>query len=653
VDRTPLAALGLGALLGCAMLGCGDSETPVPAQQPEVDAGPELPPRVCKAPAAPSGAWFVDATAQLELAATPDLEPSGNCIVGADLDGDDYADLVVLRGESDRGLVGDPPKRARFLLMNRPVFENDTARRYEDVPDLGGMLQTREGSLDRGMSNAWLGDLDNDGDVDVVACPSDFTAKTEFVDPCVAFLNDGKASFSLAPQSDIDATGYPAHSGALFDYDRDGILDFFVGGMGNWPYTGPGKKWNFGHKVFKGRGDGTFQDVSAAVGMPTVDGKAADGTSFRRTMGSTHCDLDGDGDQDVVTASYGREENQAWRNDGGIFVEVGHALGLDHDDREDFSDDESYRCYCDATQSCDPMPPPPQLVCNQFGTPYLRGWYPGITDQPYMLGGNNMGVTCADVDDDADMDVVFATIVHGDVGSASDPTELVLNPGDGGKFTRPGNEATGLTRPDMNGLFWNHGDHMVTFADVDLDGRKDLLVASIVYPDSRPWLWRQQEDGTFVEIAESAGLFPSERPDVLGASFLDVDHDGDLDFFTADYEGASRGVRAYQNEIGAASNFVRVALVGKGTGFSNRSGIGARVSVTAGGRTQTQEVRGGQGLSNVQNDLVLTFGLGAACDVDRIEVRWPDAVGTIATWEAVRANYLVVLTEGEPEPIYR
>jgi len=639
-------------LLGSVALGCSDDGTTEPPPPPPTpDAGPELPPRVCKPPAPePSSPWFSDVTAEIGLSATAELEPVGNCIVGADLDGDSFVDLLAARGESDRGLVGD--KRARFLLLNRPAGEDVARRRFQDVPDLGGLLQTREGTFDRGMSMFVLGDMDNDGDVDVMSCPSDFTVKDEFVDPCVAFLNDGHAVFTLAPPSDLDATGFPAQSAVLLDYDRDGILDFFVGSMGNWPYSGPGHSWHFGHRLFKGQGDGRFLEVSAAVGFPTEDGTAEDGTSFRRSMGVAHCDLDGDGDQDLITASYGREENQAWRNDGAAFSEVGHALGLDHDDREDFSDDQSYRCYCDVKQTCDPMPPSPQIVCNQFGNPYLRGWYPGMTDQSWMLGGNNMGVTCADVDDDADMDVVFATIVHGDVGESSDPTELILNPGDGGKFVRPGNAATGLERPDMSGIFWNHGDHMLTFADLDLDGKKDLFVASIVYPDSRPWLWRQLQDGTFVEIGEQAGIEPAERPDVLGSAFVDIDHDGDLDFVTGDYEAEHRALRAYRNDIGSASNFVRVQLVGKGVGFSNGSGIGAQVQVTAGGRTQTQEVKGGQGLSNIQNDLVLTFGLGSACDVDRIDVRWPDAAGTVTSYQAVRANYLVVIREGEADPTY-
>lgn len=74
--------------------------------------------------------------------------------------------------------------------------------------------------------------------------------------------------------------------------------------------------------------------------------------------------------------------------------------------------------------------------------------------------------------------------------------------------------------------------------------------------------------------------------------------------------------------------------------------------VTAGGRTQTQEVKGGEGIGAIQNDFVLTFGLGSACDVDSIEVRWPDAAGTTTTYANVRANYAVTITEGDPNPSY-
>jgi hypothetical protein len=68
-----------------------------------------------------------------------------------------------------------------------------------------------------------------------------------------------------------------------------------------------------------------------------------------------------------------------------------------------------------------------------------------------------------------------------------------------------------------------------------------------------------------------------------------------------------------------AGNWIILKLEGT---RSNRSAIGARVRLTAGGRTQLDEVRsGGSYLS--QNDLRLHFGLDAATAIDRIEIDWP------------------------------
>jgi hypothetical protein len=366
----------------------------------------------------------------------------------------------------------------------------------------------------------------------------------------------------------------------------------------------------------------------------------------------TTCDLDGDGNMDVITGSYGREDNQVWLNRGGQFVNAAHDLGLDHDDRMDYSDDQSYRCYCQATMMCNPMPPAPVLNCTQFGNPYLRGWIPGYSDQPYALGGNNFGVACFDVNNDGNMDVLFATVTHGDVGSASDPTELILNPGDGSKFTRPGNDVTGLARAPL-AIIGNYGDNEPVFVDVDLDGRKDLYMTSTVYPGSHPWFWHQKGDGTFEEVTQAVGLIDSKyEPITQGVDFVDIDGDGDLDLITGSSEGDDP-IHVFRNDVGQDSNWVRVRLVGLGAGHSNVSAIGARVRVTAGGVTQTMEVKGGEGIGQIQNDFTLTFGLGTACDVDQIEVRWPDSAHTIETFKDVRANYLVTIKEGDADVTYK
>ena len=637
----------LAAPLGLVIPACSST--------PAVDPDAGLPPAICKKPSAPSGAWFHEVTSEVGLATTPTFQPIGAISVAADLDGDGFVDLLVAIGSSARGpytwKTGEPPIPGRFVLMNRPDPKDAKKRIFVDTSATAGLTATRDGAGDRGYGIMNLGDLDGDGDVDALLCPAEQTTTARpILDACDAFLNDGKAHFTLAPSSELNAKSFWVTSGALLDYDRDGILDYWPGTVAHWPYepTYP----NQPPTLFRGNGDGTFHNASAEVGLPTKDGLVADGTQFRHVFGVTACDLDGDGDDDMVFASYGREENQVWRNDGGTFVNVAHELGLDYDDRMDYLDDQSYRCFCaDVNNKCSPQPPPPDVsTCNVFGNPYFRGWGNSST-KPYSLRDNYFTIACGDADDDGDLDLMRATIVHGDCGAACDPSELILNPGDGSKFTRPGNVATGLDRPET-GVDWNHGDDMAVFADLDLDGRKDIFMTTTgaYEPADRTHLWHQKTDGTYEEIATTSGLLENKgsyfSPNMQGPAFVDIDGDGDLDLVVGGTVAPSP-LHVYRNDIGQDSNWLRVRLVGKGAGGANVSGIGARVRVKAGGRTQTQELQGGYGHSNVENDLVLTFGLGGACDVDSIEVLWPNGEGTTSTFGKARANYTVEIREGE------
>jgi hypothetical protein len=648
------------AALPCAaglLVSCSSSDPAAP--RPEADAG-ALPPRICKTPkAAPPFPWFTEITDEVGLGKTDTMQPLGGSVIAADLDGDGWPDLITMNGGSQRGPGKDgvlAGKQLRFVFMNRPNPKDPTKRIFVESTRESGLLATRDGAGDRGFGIANAGDLDNDGDVDLILCsPEALAATPTVVDPCDAFLNDGKGHFTLAPPSDLNAKVFWVPSAALLDYDRDGVLDFWPATVAHWPYDPPSAPNRQPPTLFRGLGDGTFQNVSAAVGLPTRDGLPENGTEWRHTFGITACDIDGDGDDDVIFADYGRQENQVWRNDGDHFTNVAHDLGLDYDDRRDFSDDQSYRCYCQANPAeCPAGVPPPTNAsfCTVFGGKYGRGWFPGTTDQPYSLGGNYFTIACGDIDDDGDMDLMSATIVHGDVGSSADPSELMLNPGGGGKFVRPGNATNGLDRP-QTGILWNHGDSQVLFADVDLDGRKDIFLTTTGAYEAAdlPRLWRQKPDRTFEEIGVPSGLVKAGvKPNHHGPAFVDIDGDGDLDLVVGDQSGTS--LHVYRNDVGQEQNWVRVRLAGKGAGASNASAIGAIVRVTAGGRTQTQYVSGGYGHSNIQADLALTFGLGAACDIDKIEVRWPDANATVTTYTGVLANYEVLIREGEPAVRY-
>jgi hypothetical protein len=621
--------------------------------------------------------WFQEVTADVGLAPSGSFVPHAVSVLSGDFDNDGWSDVIAMANNSERGVPTSGPlqgQAVRFLLMNRPSPSDPTSRVFMDATSDSGLLATRDGSNDRGWGISNVGDLDNDGNVDVISCPADEINGTppNPQDPCDAFLGDGQGHFALASTSDLDRKLFWVPGGALLDYDHDGNLDFWPSTVAHWPYDPYGPN-NMPPTLFRGNGDGTFQNVSGSVGLPTADGQVQDGTQWRHVFGNVACDLDGDGTDEMVFADYGREENQVWRFDGTQFSNVAHAWGIDYDDRMDYSDDQSWRCYCanNPQSPCSPEPPAPAMNCCIFcqqdglscpstACPAWLRWAPGTSGEVWGLGGNYFSFACADVNDDGLLDLVSATIVHGDVGSSEDPSEIILNPGNlgpgGPPFTRPGNQATGLAIPE-SGFYWDHGDDMVVLVDVDLDGRKDLFFTTTgVYEASDTHrLFHQKEDGTFEEIETQAGLLGKNAPNLQGPAFIDVDGDGDLDLVAGESSAqagaaGNQVLHVFRNLAGQDNNWLRVRLVGAGPGAGGAglSAIGARVRVTAGGRTQTQYVSGGYGHSNVQADLVLTFGLGSSCSVDSVEVRWPDGANTVSTYANVSANYTATVTQGSP-----
>ena len=91
---------------------------------------------------------------------------------------------------------------------------------------------------------------------------------------------------------------------------------------------------------------------------------------------------------------------------------------------------------------------------------------------------------------------------------------------------------------------------------------------------------------------------------------------------------------------GERQNFLSISLAGT---KSNRSAIGARVTVQTGNHRQMDEVMSG-GSYYSHNDMTLYFGLGQAALVDRVEVRWPG--GSIQEWKDVGSNQKLLITEG-------
>jgi hypothetical protein len=256
------------------------------------------------------------------------------------------------------------------------------------------------------------------------------------------------------------------------------------------------------------------------------------------------------------------------------------------------------------------------------------------------------------VDDDGDLDLLNGEITHQWAGRSSDLSGLLLNDGTG-SFTRPDLAAIGLARtpvpnPDAYDS-WDFGDQKAHLADLDNDGRKDVILPSgAAYYGNFLYLWQQVAPLEFVEIQAKAGV---DVPTAHGFALADFDRDGDLDFVASSLSEVLEGTEIehrlyyYENQVDDGNHFVRIDLESDET---NGFAVGARVEVEADGHTQVQEVVAGFGQHGQQHERTLTFGLAGAKRVDAITVRWPD--GSEDTVEDVAADaHLVIRPGGDVE----
>jgi enediyne biosynthesis protein E4 len=410
----------------------------------------------------------------------------GVALFDSDQDGD--LDVLALQGQ----MLGPkkleeatfPPTPAQLPLRAR-LFRNELEKgevRFVDVTESSG-LDARGYAM-----GVVTGDIDNDGDLDLYLL--NFGANQ-------MWRNRGDGSFENATTAaNLAATGWSV-SGTFFDYDRDGFLDLYLANYvdfaveqtkpcraltGAPDYCGPLTHQPLHDRLFRNRGNGTFEDRSAPAGI--------NGVVPASGLGVVDFDADGDGWPDLFVANDGMP-NFLWLNQGdGTFLESA------------------------VIQGCS---------VNQAGQAEA-----------------GMGIAVGDYDRDADEDLLIThltletnTLYRNDGKGFFEDRTLPSGLGS------PSLEFTGFGTAFFDLGLDGWLDLITTNGTVKL--LPDLVATRDPLPlDQRLQLFKSRGDGTFAELGDAAG--PAfARPEVgRGLAWGDVDNDGDTDILISNNAGPLR-----------------------------------------------------------------------------------------------------------------
>jgi hypothetical protein len=476
----------------------------------------------------------------------PETMGSGCAFVDYDRDG--WQDILLINGMD---WPGHAKQRSTLKL-----YRNNRNGTFTDV--------TRAAGLDLemyGMGVA-VGDFNNDGFPDVfVTCVGQNrllrnTGKGTFVDVTRTSGLGGRESFST--------------SAMWIDFDRDGHLDLFVCNYVRWTaahdefcsldgkqksYCTPEAYRGETCWLFRNRGDGTFEDVTATCGI--FD-------SSSKSLGVALIDYDQDGWPDIFVAN-DTQPNKLYRNlRNGKFRDVALEAGV---------------------------------ALSQDGKARA-----------------GMGVDAGDFDGSGRPGLAITNFDNEMIGLYRPQSGAFVD-----VASRSGVGVASLTRLGFG----------CVFADLDLDGALDLVVANghidetvrnirgnVGYAQT-PLLFLNQGNATFRDVAAQAGSDFAQPRVGRGLACGDFDRDGDIDLLMTTNNGPAL---LFRNDQTAGNRSVRFTLIGT---QSNRDAIGATVRIYHGGTSQSRVVRSGSSYLS-QSELPVTFGVGKRDIIDRVTIAWPN-----------------------------
>jgi hypothetical protein len=461
--------------------------------------------------------------------------------------------------------------------------------------------------------------------------------------------------------------------GAVFDYNNDGWVDVF---LLNWgpaegvtrPGACPTREPN---RLFRNRGDGTFEDVTGRAGL--------EGSGF--ASAATAGDFDNDGHTDLFVANIGK--NLLYRNRGdGRFEDVTAAARVGHPgsgisavfldaDRDGWLD--LYVCNYltykpEAESEQNPGAYPGPLAYPGEADVFYRNQHDGTFRDATREAGlyapqhRGMSVSAFDADGDGDTDLY--------VSNDDTPNGLWINDGQG-RFSdvamevgvafnsigeAPGSMNAAIADADGNGLpdlfvtrlgygslylrgadglytdrMWASGLGRLTqahvgwggvFLDFDNDTDSDLCVvngSAFVLPGSVSLLLENDGGAQFADAAQQGGAFFQTPINGRGNAVLDFDNDGRLDVLMTTL--ADRAV-LLKNRDRSGHHWLKLTLEGTS---SNRNGYGALITLRSGDLVLHSQAMCPTGFL-MQGDGRIHFGLGHHSHVDQLEIRWPSGV---------------------------
>lgn len=445
-----------------------------------------------------------------------------------------------------------------------------------------------------------IGDYDNDGDQDVF-----LTA----VGANRLLRNDDGKFVDVTEEAGVagSETAWSTSTGFL-DYDNDGKLDLFVCNYVKWSRQddlsqsfsidgenrsyGPPNAFSGSHSyLYHNEGDGKFTDVSKSAGIE-IRNEETD-VVLGKAMGVTAVDVNRDGYLDLVVSN-DTVRNFLFENKrDGTFAEMGRLAGIAFD----------------------------------LDTSKARG---------------AMGIDSAVFRSDG-------TLAIGIGNFANEASALYMASPRQATFSDAA-MYTGFGPPTRLGLTFG-----LFFFDVDLDGRLDIMGANghleeeiektqgmLRYAQPPQLFWnagRQAHSELVLLDQDCTGESFCEPIVGRGAAYGDFDNDGDQDVVISVNDGQAK---LFRNDQTTGHHYLRFRLQGTS---ANRDAIGAQVTLTIDGQSQTRVVMPTRSYLS-QSELELTFGLGDAVKVEKATVTWPGEAPTEISIQGV--DRLIEVTQESP-----